>query len=77
MCFVIHLVACVWDGDVGLQLLMPREVFCSSGGRFSGIYLLQGQMKSTQRLLHRILRLVGYKFSLVSHYATFYHAKFK
>lgn len=47
---------------MGLQLLMPREVFCSSGGRFSGISLLQGPTRSTQRLLRLILRLVGNNF---------------
>lgn len=47
---------------VGLQLLMPREVFCSSGGRFSGISLLLGPTRNTQRLLHLILRLVGNNF---------------
>ena len=46
------------DDNVGLQLLMHLEDFCSSGGRFSGTYLLLGQMRSTQRLLHLISRLV-------------------
>lgn len=48
------------DGDInmGLQLLMPRADFYSSGGRFSGTYLLPGLMRSTQKLLHLISRLV-------------------
>ena len=37
---------------------MLQEVFCLSGGRFSGTYLLPGLMRSTQRLQPHILRLV-------------------
>lgn len=43
---------------MGLQLLMLLEVFFSNGGQFSGIYLLLGPMRNTQRLLHLTLRLV-------------------
>jgi hypothetical protein len=39
---------------LGLQLLMPLEVFCLNGGRFSGTFLLLGLMRSTLRWLHRI-----------------------
>lgn len=42
----------------GKQPLMPQEDFCSSGGQFSGIYLLPGLMRSTLKLLHLILRFV-------------------
>lgn len=41
-----------------LQLSMPREAFCSNGGRFSGIYSSPEPMRSTQRSLLLTLRFV-------------------
>lgn len=38
------------------QLLMLLVAFCSRGGLYFGTYSLLGQMRSTQRLLHRTLR---------------------
>ena len=53
---------------MGLQLLMPPEVSSSSGGRYSGIYLLLELMRSTQRLLHLTLRLVFWDILLLFFY---------
>lgn len=47
---------------------MRLVVFYSNGGQSFGIYLLLELMKSTQRLLHLILRLVlEYAFSVAIH----------
>jgi hypothetical protein len=45
---------------------MHREAFSLNGGQCSGIYLLQGPMRSTQRLLRLTLRLVFRLFCCIS-----------
>jgi len=62
-CFVhfinLDFFVCFCNGDVGLQQLTLREDFCSSGGRYSGTYSLQGRTRSIRKLPRLISRLVA------------------